>query len=195
MGDTFATGVVNEVPVHNVTLGDFYIGKFEVTQGEWFAVMGTNPSAVACTNCPVETVSWNDVQDFIAKLNRMSNKSYRLPTEAEWEYAASVRTDGVKEKYSGGSVVGDVAWYKSNATGTNPVGGKLVNSRGLYDMSGNVWEWVNDWYAAKYSSYDQTNPTGSSYSIAGHVIRGGVGARLFLITLLRIVNEPLAEAL
>jgi formylglycine-generating enzyme required for sulfatase activity len=124
--------------------------------------MSSNPSYfTACgLDCPVEKVSWNDALTFIAKLNQLSGKNYRLPTEAEWEYAASVRTDGQKEKYSGGSDVAAVAWYGGNAGGTtHPVGGKLPNSRGLYDMSGNVWEWVSDWYG-QYSNSDQTNPTG-----------------------------------
>lgn len=174
-GGTYSMGgtVGNEAPAHSVTLSDFYIGKYEVTQGEWSAVMGTNPSGISCASCPVEMVSWNDVQTFIAKLNGLSNKSYRLPTEAEWEYAASVNVNGDKEKYSGGSVVGDVAWYSANAAGTtHPVGEKVANSRGIYDMSGNVWEWVNDWYTT-YTITAQTNPTGSSYSAVGRVIRGG----------------------
>ena len=179
MGDTFTTGASNESQPHSVTLSDFYIGKFEVTQGEWFAVMGTNPSGFSTcgasgANCPVEMVSWNDVQAFIAKLNVMSNTTYRLPTEAEWEYAAAVRTDGVKERYSGGSVVGDVAWYPANATGTtHPVGGKQANSRGIHDMSGNVWEWVNDWYEDTYTNTAQTNPVGPSSRYWGRVVRGG----------------------
>ena len=181
MGDTFGDGFSYELPTHQVTVGDFYIGKYEVTQAEWQAVMGNNPSYfTACgTNCPVENVSWNDVQIFITTLNQRSGKNYRLPTEAEWEYAA--RSGGQSQKYSGGSDVNAVAWYYDNSAvtyiqdtsgrGPHPVGQKQANGLGLYDMSGNVWEWVSDWYGA-YSSAAQTNPTGPATG-TGRVIRGG----------------------
>jgi formylglycine-generating enzyme required for sulfatase activity len=172
MGDTFGDGFSNELPTHRVTVGDFYIGKYEVTQGEWQAVMGSNPSSFSScgTNCPVETVSWDDVQTFITTLNQRGGNNYRLPTEAEWEYAA--RSGGKSEKYSGSSNVNAVAWYLDNSGGTtHPVGQKQANGLGLYDMNGNVFEWVNDWNGS-YSSTAQTNPTGPSTGIY-RVLRGG----------------------
>ena len=172
MGDTFGDGNYDEKPTHQVTVSDFYIGKYEVTQTEWVKVMGSNPSYfTACgTSCPVEQVSWNDIQTFISKLNTASGKNYRLPTEAEWEYAA--RSGGKSEKYSGSSDINAVAWYSSNSgSTTHPVGQKQANGLGLYDMSGNVWEWVSDWYGT-YSSSAQTNPTGAT-SGSYRVFRGG----------------------
>ncbi|MEI6206917.1 MAG: SUMF1/EgtB/PvdO family nonheme iron enzyme [Desulfuromonadales bacterium] len=172
MGDTFGDGRSDEQPQHQVTLSDFYIGRYEVTQEEWQAVMGYNPSYfTSCgASCPVEMVSWNDIQTFITTLNQRSGKNYRLPTEAEWEYAA--RSGGKSEKYSGSSDVNAVAWYYSNSSNTtHPVGLKQPNGLGLYDMSGNVWEWVSDWYGA-YSSTAQTNPTGPTPG-SNRVLRGG----------------------
>jgi formylglycine-generating enzyme required for sulfatase activity len=172
MGDTFGDGFSGELPTHQVTVGDFYIGKYEVTQGQWQAVMGSNPSYFSScgTTCPVEQVSWDDIQTFITTLNQRSGKSYRLPTEAEWEYAA--RSGGKSEKYSGSSDVNAVAWYTTNSSGTtHPAGQKQANGLGLYDMSGNAWEWVNDWYGS-YSSTVQTNPTGPT-SGSYRVTRGG----------------------
>jgi formylglycine-generating enzyme required for sulfatase activity len=172
MGDTFGDGFSDELPTHQVTVSDFYIGKYEVTQAEWQTVMGSNPSNfTACgTNCPVEQVSWTDIQTFISTLNTRSGKNYRLPTEAEWEYAA--RSGGKSEKYSGSSDVNAVAWYTTNSGNTtHPVGQKQANGLGLYDMSGNVWEWVSDWFGT-YSSTAQTNPTGATTG-SSRVIRGG----------------------
>ncbi len=181
MGDTFGDGNSDEKPVHEVCPDDFYIGKYEVTQGQWKAIMGNNPSYFKdCgDNCPVEQVSWNDAQEFIRKLNQRTKNNpqapfgkgeFRLPTEAEWEYAA--RSGGKSEKYSGGNDIDSVAWYNSNSgSKTHPVGQKKPNGLGLYDMSGNVWEWVNDWYGS-YSSGSQNNPKGLS-SGPGRVARGG----------------------
>jgi formylglycine-generating enzyme required for sulfatase activity len=172
MGDTFGDGDGDERPTHEVTLDDFYIGRYEVTQAQWKVVMGSNPSYfTSCgTECPVEQVSWDDIQTFITKLNQMSGTHYRLPTEAEWEYAA--RSGGRSERYSGGDDAIAVAWHYVNAGFTaHPVGGKQANGLGLYDMSGNVWEWVNDWYGY-YNSALQTNPTGPSTG-SSRVIRGG----------------------
>jgi len=174
MGDAFGDGAADEKPVHEVCVNDFYIGKYEVTQGQWQRIMGNNPSYFKnCgDNCPVEQVSWNDAQDFIRRLNSRSGKQYRLPTEAEWEYAA--RSGGRSEKYTGGNDVDAVAWYRSNSgSKTHPVGQKRPNGLGLYDMSGNVWEWCSDWYGKKYYSQGpRDNPDGPSSGYY-RVLRGG----------------------
>lgn len=172
MGDIFGDGYSDQKPTHQVTVGDFYIGKYEVTQEEWQTVMGSNPSFFsACgANCPVEQISWNDIQNFISNLNQRGGKNYRLPTEAEWEYAA--RSGGKSEKYSGGSDVDVFAWYGNNSGyTTHPVGNKQPNGLGLFDMSGNVWEWVNDWYGS-YNSDTQVNPAGPATGTY-RVFRGG----------------------
>jgi formylglycine-generating enzyme required for sulfatase activity len=143
----------NEKPVHQVQLDDFSIGKYEVTQEEWEAVMGNNPSGFKdCPKCPIESVSWNDVQEFIQKLNERTGKNYRLPTEAEWEYAARGGQEGGYEYiYSGSNDLDEVGWYENNSGfKTHPVGGKKQNTLGLYDMSGNVWELCSDWYSEDY---------------------------------------------
>ncbi len=161
MGDTFGEGAGDEKPVHEVCVDDFYMGKYEVTQGAWRKVMGNNPSYFKKGDrYPVERVSWNDVQDYIRKLNKRSGRNYRLPTEAEWEYAA--KSGGKREKYAGSNSVDDVAWYNGNSGGTtHRVGTKQPNGLGLYDMSGNVWEWCQDWYDEDYySSSPRQNPTG-----------------------------------
>ena len=163
-----------EQPVHSVTLDDYYIGETEVTQELWEAVMGTNPSDFKGSNNPVESVSWNDCQEFIKKLNQLTGKKFRLPTEAEWEYAARGGNKSKGYKYSGSNTIDDVAWYFDNAydvDGTPQVGTKAPNELGLYDMSGNVWEWCSDWYG-EYSSSSQINPTGPT-SGSYRVHRGG----------------------
>lgn len=180
-GGTFTMGATSEqggnayndeTPTHSVTLSPYYIGKYEVTQLQWKSVMGNNPSYFKGDNLPVESVSWDDVQEFISKLNAATDKKYRLPTEAEWEYAARGGRKGQGCKYSGGNDVATVAWYTSNSgSKTHPVGQKQPNELGVYDMSGNVWEWCADWYGS-YSSSSQTNPTGPS-SGARRVLRGG----------------------
>jgi formylglycine-generating enzyme required for sulfatase activity len=171
MGST--TGDEDEKPVHKVTLSSFALMTTEVTQVQWRAVMGDNPSYFKGDDLPVENVSWNDVQDFLRKLNqRDPGKGYRLPTEAEWEYACRA---GSTARWCFGdneSQLGDYAWYIANADGrTHPVGRKRANAWGLFDMHGNVWEWCQDWYG-NYPSGDLTNPAGPT-SGTYRVIRGG----------------------
>ena len=163
----------DEKPAHQVTLSSFSIGKYEVTQEEWEAVMGSNPSNFKGAKRPVECVSWDDCQAFIRKLNQLTGRNFRLPTEAEWEYAARGGRNSRGYKYAGTtSYLDGNAWYGDNSGNTtHPVGQKNANELGLYDMSGNVWEWCADWYGG-YSSSSQTNPQGpSSGSI--RVFRGG----------------------
>ena len=164
---------IDEKPVHQVTLtNDYYMGKYEVTQALWEAVMGSNPSKYKGDNLPVEMVSWNDCQEFISKLNSMTGRKFRLPTEAEWEYAARGGKKSRSYQYSGSSNISDVAWYDENCgSTTRAVGTKRPNELGIYDMSGNVWEWCHDWYSS-YSSLSQMNPIGA-ISGACRVRRGG----------------------
>ena len=162
----------NEKPVHRVTLNNFHIGKYPVTQAQLQAVMGENPSSFKGDNLPVETVSWDDVQVFISRLNAATGKNYRLPTEAEWEYAARGGNRSKGYKYSGSNNCNDAAWYYGNSGNTtHPVGTKSPNELGIYDMSGNVFEWCQDWYG-EYNSSAQANPKGPS-SGSYRVLRGG----------------------
>jgi formylglycine-generating enzyme required for sulfatase activity len=164
----------DEKPAHSVTLGDYYIGETEVTQAQWRAVMGNSPSDFTdCDECPVEQVSWYDMQDFISKLNsRSGGVRYRLPTEAEWEYAARGGSLSKGYKYAGSNDLNEVAWYDDNSGNkTHPVKKKKSNELGLYDMSGNVYEWCSDWKGS-YSSGSQTNPTGPNTGVI-RVHRGG----------------------
>lgn len=150
----------DENPVHNVTVSSFYIGQTEVTQALWKAVMGNNPSEWKGNNLPVENVSYNDCMDFILKLKQLTGRTFRLPTEAEWEYAARGGNKSMGYKYAGGNILGDVAWYDDNSgNSTHPVKCKRANELGLYDMSGNVFEWCHDWFGT-YTSLEQTNPLG-----------------------------------
>lgn len=180
-GGTFSMGATseqgneaysNEMPVHSVTLNSYYIGKTEVTQALWQAVMGSNPSNFKGADLPVECVSRNDCQEFIQKLNRLTGRNFRLPTEAEWEFACRGGNNSRGYKYSGSNDIDNVAWYWDNSGGkTHPVGTKAPNELGIYDMSGNVWEWCSDRYA-DYTSYSQTDPTGPQ-SGSARVYRGG----------------------
>ena len=163
----------DEKPTHRVTLtNDYYIGKYEVTQALWKAVMGKNPSEFKGDNLPVEQVSWDDCQEFISKLNRITGKMFRLPTEAEWEYAAHGGNKSRGYQYSGSNNLLDVAWYEDNSGyKTHAVGTKQPNELGIYNMSGNVDEWCQDRYG-KYNRSSQVNPTGAN-SGRYRVTRGG----------------------
>ena len=175
-GGTFTMGGddYHSKPKHTVTLSSFYIGKYEVTQALWKMVMGNNPSYFKGNDLPVENVSWDDCQAFISKLNQMTGYNYRLPTEAEWEYAARGGSGTYIDNYiyCGSNDIDAVAWYSGNSEShTHVVASKKHNWLGLYDMSGNVFEWCQDWYGS-YSSSAQTNPTGPS-SGSHRVVRGG----------------------
>ncbi|PID77224.1 MAG: hypothetical protein CSB24_02520 [Deltaproteobacteria bacterium] len=187
MGDVLHEGGKNEGPVHKVCLDDFYMGVHEVTQGEYKSVMGFNPSRIqGRDDYPVETVRWRDAMDFIRKLSEMDGRTYFLPTEAQWEYAA--REGGRKVRFGNGKNIADPADMNFNSspehkksysrTGsyrkkTMPVGSFQPNSLGLYDMSGNVWEWCRDWYGENYYQMSrQDNPQGPP-SGSQHVVRGG----------------------
>ncbi|MFN7831031.1 MAG: formylglycine-generating enzyme family protein, partial [Bacteroidota bacterium] len=200
-GGTFNMGCTSEQqdcgdrekPVHSVTLSDYYIAETEVTQAQWREVTGSSPSAHRfCADCPVQRVNWNDVQKFIARLNaRAGSPRYRLPTEAEWEYAARGGANSRGYQYAGSNDINEVAWYSANSGGrTHPVKGKKPNELGVYDMSGNVWEWCSDRYG-DYSAGSQTNPQGPSEGV-NRVNRGGSwNARArFCRASFRVVSEP-----
>ena len=192
-GGTFMMGATSgqgsdvyewEKPTHQVTLSSYYIGQTEVTQALWKAVMGTTvsqqrdkantywPLRGEGSNYPRYYISWDECQSFVAKLNQLTGKRFRLPTEAEWEYSCRGGNMSRGYKYSGSNTIGDVAWYKDNSNSeTHPVATKSPNELGIYDMSGNVWELCQGWYG-KYSSNAQTNPTGAS-SGSYRVSRGG----------------------
>lgn len=175
MGDTFGNGGKDEKPVHEVCVSDFNIGKYEVTQAQWVSIMGKNPSTFTGDRRPVEQVSWDEIQEFIGKLSAVSGYAYRLPTEAEWEYAA--RSGGKREKWAGvsdESRLADFAWYYADSDKkTHAVGLKKPNGLGIYDMSGNVWEWVQDRYGdVYYEESPRDNPQGPT-SGSTRVLRGG----------------------
>ena len=188
-GGTFSQGCtqeqesecgVSENPVHDVTLSDFFIGKYEITQAQWKSVMGedNNPSEFVGDDLPVTNVSWYDAQVFIIKLNEKTGKRYRLPTNAEWEYAARGGNQSRGYKYSGSNDINEVAWYAENSGGTtHRVGTKKANELGIFDMSGNAWEWVFDLMMAYtgsdvgYSGEAQTNPQQPEGNFP--LIRGG----------------------
>ena len=169
-----------EAPIHKVVLESFFIGMHVVTQALWKAIMGihNNPSFLKADNRPVEQVNWEDIHVFIHKLNELTGKNYRLPTEAEWEYAARGGAKSEGYNYAGSNKLKEVGWYKENSHGeTKEVGLKYPNELGIYDMSGNVWEWCRDWYNISYyeECYKQkkvVNPTGPIEG-AGKILRGG----------------------
>ena len=179
-GGTFTIGCTDgdctsdgrEEPAHQVTVSGFYIGKYEITQKEWKSVMGSNPSYFKGDNLPVEYLSYNKIQQFIQTINAATDKNYRLPTEAEWEYAARGGKQSKGYKYSGSDSIDLVAWYDENSDDkTHPVGTKEPNELGIYDMSGNVWEFCSDWYGA-YVNTSQINPIGPETGNQ-RVVRGG----------------------
>ena len=196
MGDIFDKGQKDEKPVHQVCVDDFSMGKYVVTQGEWQAVMGNNPSSYrACgANCPVEHVSWEDAQNFISRLNKLTGRNYRLPYEAEWEYAA--RSGGMNELFAGTNdpdEIGTYAWYMDNSDhGIHPVGSRRPNGLGLYDMSGNVWQWCNDWYGSNYYEKSPKNNPHGPLTGNGRVGRGGSFGHWVwnLRTTIRTLNVP-----
>ena len=181
-GGTFTMGATPEQepgkfdcskPAHDITLDSFYIGKYPVTQQQWEAIMGENPSQFKSKNKPVEMVSWDDIQPFLYKLNKRTGRNYRLPTEAEWEYAARGGQNSRGYKYSGSDKLSDVGWFEGNSDETQPVGKKKPNELGIHDMSGNVWEWCQDWYEIDYyKSSPRYNPQGPSNG-SKRVCRGG----------------------
>ena len=182
MGSDAADAFDWEKPVHSVTLTkDYYMGETEVTQALWYAVMGQNPTSDGSQwestyglgdSNPAYYVSWNDCQTFISKLNALTGVTFRLPTEAEWEFAAKGGNKSQGYTYAGSNKLGDVAWYSGNSSSkTHEVATKAPNELGLYDMSGNVWEWCQDLYGS-YSSSAQTDPTGPT-SGSLRVLRGG----------------------
>ena len=180
MGCTYEQGsdcASDEKPSHEVQLTGFAIGKYEVTQALWKQVMGNNPSRFKGDSLPVENVTWDDVQMFILRLNAKTGKNYRLPTEAEWEYAARGGQQSRQTQFAGGFDLETVAWCSTNSeNATHNVGGRQPNELGLYDMSGNVWEWCSDYYGT-YPSDKQTNPIGVKKGTA-RVLRGGCYAAI-----------------
>lgn len=177
MGDFLGIGEENERPMHDVCVKGFLLGKYPVSQMEWISVMGKNPSANGgCGGfCPVEDVSWDEVQGFLLRLNARGTRKYRLPTEAEWEYAA--RSGGKNDTWAGTknpAELGAYAWFIENAVlQSHPVGKKKPNEFGIYDMSGNVWQWTSDGYAADfYANSPKQDPTGPAIGKL-RVLRGG----------------------
>ena len=179
-GGTFNMGTItsediDEKPMHSVTLHSYLLGKYEVTQKEWTEIMNNNPSYhTNCDDCPVEMVSWDDVQQYISKLNQKTGKTYRLPTEAEWEFAARGGNNGHNYTYSGGENLQALGWYYENSKSTTmPAGRKQPNELGIFDMTGNVNEWCSDYYdPLYYNNSPENNPHGPDTG-NGRVIRGG----------------------
>ncbi len=186
-------GLKDERPVHKVSIDSFFIGKYEVTQKQWVALMGNNPSYFKGDNLPVEYVSWDNVQEYLKRLSQKTGEKYRLPTEAEWEYACRA---GTGTKFSSGNdhtKIGRYAWFTGNSGGkSHPAGQKLPNSWGLYDMHGNVWEWCSDWYGEEYyRNSDIKNPKGPPGGLY-RVVRGGswISLEFFLRSSARYCAKP-----
>lgn len=176
MGDNHGQGEANERPVHRVCLDRFLISDTEISQALWQQVMGINPSRFqGCADCPVENVSWDQVQQFLIRLNEITGGHFRLPTEAEWEYSARAR--GKLQRWSGTDAeetLAEFAWYGANAQRrTHPAATKQPNALGLYDMTGNVWEWVQDWYDEAYYAVSPVTNPGGPRSGDSRVLRGG----------------------
>lgn len=168
-------GSVSEKPVHNVQLDGYHLGKFEITQKQWFALMGNNPSKNRnCPDCPVENISFEEVQEFIEKMNALGSAKFRLPTEAEWEYAATGGPNNIYSKFSGGNDMRGIGWFNGNSGNkTKPVGEKSPNRLGIHDLSGNVQEWCSDYYYANYyRTSNSKNPQGPNFG-SSKVLRGG----------------------
>lgn len=162
----------DEKPPHDITLNRFYISRYPVTQQQWLLVMGSHESRNrGCRQCPVESVSWEDIQLFLKRLNQITGKNYTLPTEAQWEFAARGGNNTKGFIYSGSNDPHEVAWFRETSDGTRPVGQKLPNELGLYDMSGNVWEWCLDW-KIPYTFGAKTDPVALSNG-SRKVLRGG----------------------
>lgn len=181
-GDTFMMGhdqgESGEKPAHWVFVDDFYIGRYELTQRQWSEVMNKRHVTYnGCDSCPVDNLSWNDAQYFIKILNQRTGKNYRLPYEAEWEYAAKGGRNGSQDLYSGGDKIDELGWYvKNSGSKIHPVGLKKPNALGIHDMSGNAAEWCQDWYSEDYyKTSPLRNPSGpkSAFSLTRKVLRGG----------------------
>lgn len=168
-------GEIDEQPVHEVTVNSFNISQFEVTQAIWKAVMGTNPSTFKnCDDCPIESISWNDIQSFLSKLKKITGKTYRLPTEAEWEFAAKGGTQSQNFSFAGSNTINDVAWNIDNSDGkTHPVGQKKANELGIFDLTGNVFEWCQDWYSDTFYQNSPTSNPENTIISNYKVLRGG----------------------
>ena len=186
-------GAVDNKPSHEVVINSFFLARFEVTQDEWVIVMGTNPAHFQGNDLPVENVSWDDCSRFISRLNELTGMMFRMPTEAEWEYAAKGGKYSCGYDFSGSNYVSSVAWYAMNSNNTtHDVGRKRPNELGIYDMSGNVAEWCSDYYDHDYYRYsDRDNPSGPNNGV-NKVNRGGswLMSQPYLLTNVRNVNKP-----
>lgn len=177
-----------ETPIHKVNLSNYFIAETQVTQELWETIMGSNPSYFTGDNqCPVESVSWNDCQMFIKKLNELTGKSFTLPTEAQWEYAAKGGNKSKGTIFAGSNNIDDVAWHRKLINRTHPVKTKNPNELGIYDMSGNVWEWCADWFGI-YEKFEQVDPVGPSYG-SERVQRGGSWSGLLGFEHCRVSNR------